>query len=329
MIQNFLVNLIATFTGPRYLPEFEWSKNLWTHNVFRFFGMVFGEKYGVYPSVSSWQDKDGNHQVGYTLEAQLAIFEGAVRAWLSQKIAFKVVLIPKLQLVGMGTMGLQPYRFAIALDFASGNQTNAAAGSNPALAHTCTGSNLVLNVAEVGDINATNTITGITYNSLAMTNVDAQRIPSDRWIVSYIQTGPSTGTNNIASSGNTFGGKNGVSYTGCSQTGQPDSHAISLTSVAVTITWSTTVVASSCWLWGAVYGDLTVPTATPGTGTVFRGTTAGSGAGAVDSNGTVGTGSQSLQVNQNSSNAAMVPIMSIKPPGAVVVKSGFFFKMVS
>lgn len=198
--------------------------------------------------------------------------------------------------------------FAIAFDAASGQQSNATASTNPALSHTCTGTNLVLTAWETGDT-PVDTVTSITYNSVSMSITDRLRYPSDRWIYSAILVNPATGANNIASNGNVFGGKAGMSYTGCKQSGQPDSHSATNGSASTTATGTTTVVATGCWLTGYQYGDFLSVIS----GTTQRGTSAGSGIPILDSNGTVGTGAQSLSVNQNSSIAYVFLIQSISP----------------
>ena len=86
-LSRILPTIAATLTNhDRYLVkpgrDFEWSSELWTHNVFRFLGMIFGERYGIRPSVCSWNDAQGNsYQVAYTFEAQCALFETWVRTF--------------------------------------------------------------------------------------------------------------------------------------------------------------------------------------------------------------------------------------------------------
>jgi hypothetical protein len=306
----FLSNLLATFTGPRYFPEFEWSGSLWTHNVFRAFGAVFGERYGIRPSVASWMGSDGKqYQTAYTLEAQIALVEIWVRS-LKTKLVFDFVFVPQLQVSGMPNIGVSPFMFAIATDAFSG-LTNTAS-----LSHTCTGSNLILVSFDVGDF--TDTLSAYTYNSVAMTQVDKQQYPADRFMYSYYQTGPSTGANNITSTGQTYRLKAGLSYTGASQTGQPDSHAQNtVQGPSTTFTATTTVVASNCWIIALNYGGSAT---SDGTGT--RRGAATDGCNVCDSNGTVGTGSQSVTLGQPN-NLYGYQVMSIKPP-ATAVNSGFF-----
>lgn len=275
----------------------------------------------VKPSVASWDIVDwetfthlGSAQAAYSFEAKIALFETWIRGLVFfPELSFEWVKIPELQLAGMTDRGVVPmgYMLAVAFDAVSGQQTNAAASSNPALSHIITGSNTLLTMFEVGDF--TDTVTALKYNSVSGTIADKVQYPSDRYIYSAVLVAPTTGTNNITSTGNTFGGKAGVSYTGCAQTGQPDSHNGQYVSSASTnAVMTTTVVATGCWLVGYSYGG---GVSGAGSGTTNRGTSTGSGIQPCDSNGTVSTGSQSL--TQTQGNSAYVALaLSIKPPVA-------------
>lgn len=200
-----------------------------------------------------------------------------------------------------------PYRFAIAVDSTSG-----VAGNTPTQSHTCTGSNLVLNIFALGDVS--DNLLSITYNLVACSPGTKIQNPTDRWIYAYILAGPATGANNIVAAGLTFCELGAISYTGASQTGQPDSvNTVDQHSApSTTHTLTTTVVNTGSWIWGACYGPLSFVS---GTGTV-RGTTT-NGAGMADSNGTVGTGSQTITIT-TSNDAGVQVVMSILPTGGVV-----------
>lgn len=305
-LSKILCRILVEVTGkPRYFPDFEWSE-LWTHNIFRFLGMIFGEYYGIRPSVASLTD---GRQIAYTLEAQCALFEVWVRS-LKKSFAFNVILIPQLQLAGMTRGGLYPYRFAIAFDATSGVQTN----TSNSLSHTCTGSNLLLAVEVTGDL-VTDTLTDLTYNSVSMfSSIVKVNYSTDRWSYLGVLANPSSGANNITETGSTFRNIAGVSYTGCAQTGQPDSKASKdqstggpFTTQAVT----TTVVAANCWLVGMTRGSSGMAA---GSGTTLRGTPTGAEQMA-DSNATVGTGSQSLNYTYSSGNMVGL-VASIAPVAA-------------
>ncbi len=302
-MQNFLSNMLATITGkPRYFPEVKWSKNLWTHNVFRVWESLVGRKYGIKPSMFS----ANGVQYAYSFEAQIALFEVWVRS-LFKKFSFKIVYVPQMQLAGLSRGGYVPYRFAIALD-TSGQSTN----PTTSYSYTSTGSDLVMVLGLTDDTGANPNPTA-TYNSVSMTLADEVQYPGDRWNHLFVLAGPATGSNTIAIGSTSFRQTAVATYTGCNQTGQPDSHSAT-TTVGTPWVQSTTVVASNCWLVGFVYGtDPLSTTVTPG---VLRQTVAASSLYG-DSNGTVSTGSQSLTWNNNGVARVAVGVMvSIKPVAA-------------
>lgn len=199
---------------------------------------------------------------------------------------------------------------AIALD------TNAQQTSNNSTLSFTMGSvsNGILFVCVIGD--ATDTLSGITYNGVAMSFLN--KTSFDRWIYMYYMVSPPSGAHNIVVSGLSFCLISGVSYSGAKQTGVPDSTATpsgSGTSSALT----TTVVASNCWLIALNYGG-------GGTNTVGAGTTSRGDVNAnptvVDSNGTVGTGAQTLTVNFTSGSWIGIAT-SFAPFVAVTTNSGF------
>lgn len=313
----FISNLIATFTGPRYFPEVKWSKNLWTHNVFRVLGMLIGEPYGIRPSTALLPD---GRQIAYTFEAQLALFEATIRAWLKREFGYQLVLIPSYQLAGLTRGGFVPYRFAIAFN----NSVNGSNNNNP-VSFTTTGSNLAVFADTLSDITATTNgnVTAMAYGSTSLSlTTPNYRYPSDRWNVGACGGGVSAGTANVSETGSTFSYISATSYTGCASS-QPDSTNGSDNGGAKTssLTLSTTVVASNCWLVGSIYGGGSY---SGGSGTTKR-TTSFSTA-IMDSNGTVGTGSQSLVMNQGNDFVA-ANIVSIAPHTTAAVNSGFFFAL--
>ncbi len=313
-MRTFLSNLVATFTGPRYFPEFQWSDKLWTHNVFRFFGLIFGEKYGPRPSVYSEKYEDTTTLVGISLEGKLAIVETMIRSLIG-KYSFKVSLVPQMQLAGINAQfGYQPFRFAITFDATSGQSNN-----NSPVTHVCTGSNLLLWVMTLGDIGSDN-LTGITYNSVAMTFVQKIQFPADRWTYNYIQINPSTGSHSIATSGLTFNAIAGISYTGCAQSGQPTANTTHLQLSATTNSLTISVPNANSWIVGYIYGYSN--NASVNVGTLRVG---GSGTTSTDTNGVVSTGSNTITYTSNiGANDSVAAILSIKPPSAAI-NSGFFF----
>ncbi len=148
---------------------------------------------------------------------------------------------------------------AIAHDFSSTAQVSGS--SSLTWNHTVTGSNTYLVVS--GFLNQTGvTITGITFNSVAMTLID-EYSPITGWSISAVNyhlsvyglKNPASGTHSIAITGSSTADIAGVgeSYTGVSQTSStPDSHnKAAFNNINGAHTASTTTVADNCILVGA------------------------------------------------------------------------------
>ena len=208
----------------------------------------------------------------------------------------------------MNVGGLSPYRFAIAFDSATGYTQTAS------LAHTCTGSNAYLAASVLGDITSDH-LTGVTYNSVAMTVSAKALFTGDRWVYVAQQTGPTTGSSlNVVTTGLTFSAICAVSYTGCAQSAQPDSHnAAFVSGASTTISMNTTVVAANCWMFGCSNGG-----GGYGAGSgVLRGT-ASPPMLTGDSNATVGTGSTNMTFTQGNS-AYSYAVISFSPASAAAI----------
>ena len=158
---------------------------------------------------------------------------------------------------------------AIALDAVTDQAQ--ASGSTYSFSHTCTGSNLILWVGIFGD--TTDTLTGITYNGVAMTVYQKVGMGfGDRWIYLCYLVNPATGSNTVEAtfSASTFAKAVAVSYTGAKQTGQPDNGNNWTDLFTASISHSVTTVADNCWM---VFIAKTngVGTPTAGTGSTSRG----------------------------------------------------------
>ena len=138
---------------------------------------------------------------------------------------------------------------AIAFDAAVVQNDNST--TEQTIAHTCTGSNLLLLVGFITN-NATDIITGVTYNSVAMTRLDAQQ-GDDSSFYSYVYglLGPATGANNVvvSASGTSLIWTCVTSYTGVAQSGLPDSSNSAVNNTASSWTINTTTVADNCWVY--------------------------------------------------------------------------------
>lgn len=180
---------------------------------------------------------------------------------------------------------------SIALDAStSGGSTTA---SSLTFSHTCTGANLRLVVDVLGD--SADSITGVTYNGVAMTQVaKKQQASSGPFVYSYTLVGPATGAHNvvISASGSITMAGFATSYKNCSQggidtSGTSSGNFASNSDVGTTIT----VGAGANWMHMASANSGGV-TPTAGSSTTQRQAIAGFGA--WDSNGALSAGSHTL-----------------------------------
>lgn len=188
------------------------------------------------------------------------------------------------------------------------------AGANPSWNHTCTGTDLILFVQVGASID---TITGVTYNAVAMTEITRTTFPGagHAGLVLFYLVNPTTGTNSVAVTSSNAG-TNGISqsYTGAAQTGQPDSFNVNNNGTGTTsLTTSTTVVGANCWLVGGSSND-DGGTVGAGAGTTVRADN-GQGHAMGDSNATVSTGSQSLIFTYPTAKLFKGIIASFAPSG--------------
>lgn len=204
---------------------------------------------------------------------------------------------------------------AIAFDAATDGGFTASSSTHT-FSHTCTGSDLgifVLTFSESSLVHSYD-ITGITYNSVAMSEVFHQAVLGDRWMSVWELTGPATGANNVVITSSIVASAIGgvaASYTGVNQATMVDSSNSGTASSAGGITVSTTVIASNCWTVMGVRNNVGAASAGAAPSTLRIGAT--DGLAWLDSNGTVGTGSQSLEATGTTADWAAI-IISIQPP---------------
>lgn len=203
---------------------------------------------------------------------------------------------------------------AIAID-ATSNGTGATATSIT-WSHTCTGDDRILIVA--CGIPDSDTITGVTYNSVALTLIDKIQVDftgvPDRYIYLWYLIAPATGANDIVVSSSASQILKGAaaSYTGVKQTGQPDSSAKNKGASTNTFTATTTTVANNSWL--VMVGKFQDTTISAGTDTTLRRNWNAPGDGALfDSNATKSPGSNSLIANLSTNAEWGYVIASISP----------------
>lgn len=123
--------------------------------------------------------------------------------------------------------------------------------------HTCTGSNRLLIVVITSAGGYEDVITGVTYNSVAMTRVPSVGYVYDagsqnRAVFMYYLIAPSTGANNVVVSASSarYLRCASASYTGVKQSGFPDgsnSNSNSGDESATSVTTSVTTGDDNCW----------------------------------------------------------------------------------
>lgn len=299
----FFGRLVATLLrGDRYFPEKKWSKGSHVYNFFRLYEQIFGRRVGIRreADASSFPDENGKWVVKrrfYTLEARFCWYEAVVREWAKRLVTgFAVNRFVYIH---------QPSFGAIARD-AFTNAFN----SGGTLSFTVTGTTPALFLGTLGDSGADNQ-TGTTYNSVSMGKTDAYTTVGRAGVGWYLSGTGDGSAHNIVTSGGAYCEQYAQSFSGCSNTGTtPDSHNVGSAVAGTSVTATTTVVASNCWLAAYAKSPGTATTYTAGSGTSQR--YAATNEGTCDSNGTVGTGSQSLIENGGVDSYGMV-IVSIAP----------------
>lgn len=149
---------------------------------------------------------------------------------------------------------------AIAYD-TKNNATTGGGASSLTYAHTCTGSDLILFVYTVNHSHL-GTMTGVTYNGVSMTLIASNNAGSNKGQRLWYLVNPATGTNNVVASKDDSSGwidSISVSYTGASQTGQPDAYVVPAEETTTSYSKSITTVADNCWIvWPLCTGSLTL-----------------------------------------------------------------------
>lgn len=339
-IRDFLTNLVATFSGPRYRPEIEWSDKSWTHNFFRCFEWMFGRKYGiriesslrVFTRNNCYYDTEVTI---YTFEALCAHIEAYIRNFFTAASLKRVFAhdprlgMPKpvfltLVIFGAKFSALLDPSFvvplvggAIAYDQSGEGTTCNVGGGGLSYSSTTSGSDRLL-IGGCGLGNAGAADTTFTYGAGSLTNIANLNDGNYFGTFGYL-IAPTTGSNTVSFSGGSLGERISVvlNYTGVGQTTQPDSSNTG-SDTSGSFVLATTVVAAGCWLVGAFGGNGTSDY-TAGTATTHRNSStcgnSGYRYGMLDSNGTVGTGSQSLEITDAANNTRGA-IASIAPPAS-------------
>lgn len=113
--------------------------------------------------------------------------------------------------------------------------------------HTCSGSDRVL-VVFTEDTTGNDRVTGVTYNGVAMTQVQKAVNTNNSYLYTYVLFAPATGANNVvvstSTSTNLCGGS--VSYTGSANT--LDANSTETKNSTTNPSWSLTTVSDNSWV---------------------------------------------------------------------------------
>jgi hypothetical protein len=141
---------------------------------------------------------------------------------------------------------------AIAFDAATDGGHNAGLTNSLTYAHTCTGSDLFLRVAVIGDLTTgADDVTGVTYNGVAMTLVrKIISIASFRCTYDFELFGASVGTHNVvvSSTTNHYLLSGCASYTGVAAPRDADDSTTSASDADGSLTKALTTTADNCWV---------------------------------------------------------------------------------
>lgn len=204
---------------------------------------------------------------------------------------------------------LKIYYFAIAFDAGSNGEANP--GTSLTVAHTCTGSNLILFAGvQIGSGN--DWITGVTYNSVAMTQIGT--VANNNRSYLFYLLAPATGNNNIviSSSNSVQIRAANASHTGALQSGVPDASGTQQLSAVTSITTSVTTVLNNCWMVAHCADDQ--GTLAAGTGSTQRAVASTASSIIGDSNGVITpAGAYSMQWTHGASGTMATVQASFAP----------------
>ena len=141
---------------------------------------------------------------------------------------------------------------AIAFDATT---SSGAGGSSQTWSHTCTGSNLLL-VVQTYSRTGASSVSGITYNGVALAKIDALNsggVILETWYL----IAPATGAHNVVVTWVSTGANNSAmaySYTGTRQSGVPDAHGTNTGTTSVSV--ALTTIADNCWIFAGADADV-------------------------------------------------------------------------
>lgn len=197
----------------------------------------------------------------------------------------------------------------MSIAFDSTAQGKSGSGStNLTYSHTCAGSNRILVVGVVAN-DATDTVTGVTFNTIALTKIGSAQAGSGSFLSLWYLIAPATGAHNIviSRSANTafiYGAS--ISLTGVQQSLQPDANGLTASSGSTT-TRTATATALTAGSYAIAVGFDDNGGLTAGTNCTLRGTIQDGGFGIFDSSGfgSIPAGSFSMTITGSNGGQAI------------------------
>ncbi len=228
---------------------------------------------------------------------------------MRKRILFIVALVFGLSVAGFGQIGL---------DATADGGNNGGITTSLTWSHTAAGSNRIGFVGCLGDNTAggADDLAGVTWGGNAMTlatKIGGPILTSTRWQYVYLIVAPPTGSQSIvvSASSSHYLLCGSASYTGATQSGQPDALASnqSASDGSIELISSITVVANNSWVFLYEQGNDGVG-GTAGTGATFRLTNAAFKNWTIfDSGGPVATGSYSMTTDRASNTVGITHIL--------------------
>ena len=247
-MKNLLPRLMIRLTGmSRYRRDFKWRNDSWTHNVFRFYELVFWRRYGVRPELSGrrYQDENGNWRVVlacHTWESAISLMEIYVREFISLRklLPFKIYI--PMMMTGEGVPVFpSPYLFALALDTVSENISGSGFSAVFASVSGCV-------VSLWMGTGAGSNFSSVTIGGNAMSLVIQTNIPTDGKQWCYLLVGPPTGSQTFAQTGGSGPSVSWISFSGALQSSQPDASGSNTSAAGLTISCTVTTVTNNSFL---------------------------------------------------------------------------------
>jgi hypothetical protein len=328
---NPLPKLMAMLTRhPRYIPDIKWSGgSLVTHDIFRFYEVVFGRRFGIRAEskLETGFDREGKYFIKrsfYTTEALLAHTETLIRAYLKRGVKRVTDIDRKLQYAVVNLFGKElvfnaannpiGYRFAVAYDNKSTVQI--VSGTTQTYSFTTSGSDrLIMGLGLcVGD-----DMTGLTYAGVTVPALADVKNGTDNRLYTYSLAGPASGANNAVWSQTTTGFFVTAvqSYSGVDQTTPTGTAATNTDASADTgFSASITTTASGSWIAAFIRDNTGSSTFTAGAATTVRVDNVGNGLHSCDSGASVSIGSNTLAATYNTSVQEAWVIVEIFVAGA-------------